>query len=248
MTAEQLVKIYINKAGKVNSQFTRQMHKASDEIREETIALIAAHGLPAYTMKPPKVKHPRVGVIKLKTLEQERKSVITFDMLHELLAEVRRERSSIADRLKTLDAVDRYYMERLRVMQPTDDLTEAPDQTDYQEAHEHSKNNKSEISRSEKCGCFYCCEIFAPSEITRWLDDYRNNRQRFTATCPRCGVDAVIGDKSGYMLSEQFLKGMSERWFKPSFTEDSRTRIRDASAESQNVSPVVGATDHAVQL
>jgi hypothetical protein len=34
-------------------------------------------------------------------------------------------------------------------------------------AHKHSDFQK-EILRSEKCGCFYCLEIFSPDEITDW--------------------------------------------------------------------------------
>ena len=32
------------------------------------------------------------------------------------------------------------------------------------------KNNE-QIEKSEKCGCFSCCEIFTPSEITDYLPD-----------------------------------------------------------------------------
>ena len=34
-----------------------------------------------------------------------------------------------------------------------------------------------------------------------------------TALCPRCGAEAVIGDKSGYPIAPEFLGRMNEAWF-----------------------------------
>jgi hypothetical protein len=107
MIAEQLVGIYLNKAGRVNAQFTRQLRKVSTEIREKTLAIIAARKLPHYEFKPSK---PTRRV-------QEQKFTITSVMIRELLAEVKEERANIADRLKILDGVDRYYLEKLRIME-----------------------------------------------------------------------------------------------------------------------------------
>ena len=33
------------------------------------------------------------------------------------------------------------------------------------------------------------------------------------AMCPKCGIDSVLGDASGFMLSKNFLDGMNARWF-----------------------------------
>lgn len=76
------------------------------------------------------------------------------------------------------------------------------------QAHEHCTSNKSEIEKSEKCGCFYCLEIFDKDEITSWL-----NEDGGTALCPFCGIDSVIGDKSGFEITKEFLTEMKERWF-----------------------------------
>ena len=151
--------------------------------------------------------------------QPEKLPKITAAMVHELLGEVRKERAEIADRLKTLDIVDDYYIKKLAVLeaqeaQETDEADEeydapfeAPDQSDYEKAHVHAANNRSEIILSTNCGCFYCGEIFAPSEIKKWVDHLR------TAICPRCNVDAVIGDRSGYVFSKEFLSSMYDRWF-----------------------------------
>jgi hypothetical protein len=249
VTAEQLVTMYINKAGKVNAQFTRQIRKVSSEIREETMAMIISRGLPAYTEKPQRAqKTPKTGIIKLAPIEQtEKPAKITTAMIHELLEEVRKERKEIAERLKTLDIVDDYYIKKLVVLEAqengdVDEPFEAPDQQGYEVAHAHAANNRNEIIRSTNCGCFYCGEIFAPTEITRWLDDWHSNRQRFTATCPRCGVDAVIGDKAGYVFSKEFLSGMYDRWF----STNSGVGRCDTSTENQSTGPAVSATASAV--
>jgi len=75
-------------------------------------------------------------------------------------------------------------------------------------AHKHSIRHRQELERSAVCGCFYCGETFAPSEITDWCDD------KGTALCPTCGIDSIIGSASGYPVSEKrFLRSMHERWF-----------------------------------
>ncbi|RUM18058.1 cytoplasmic protein [Rhizobium vallis] len=74
--------------------------------------------------------------------------------------------------------------------------------------HKHSINHRAEIEASALCGCFHCCASFRPAEIKDWLDDNR------TALCPRCGIDAVIGDASGLpVMTVDFLKQMNRHWF-----------------------------------
>jgi hypothetical protein len=51
-----------------------------------------------------------------------------------------------------------------------------------------------------------------PDEIFEWTDEDKD-RQGQTAICPRCGIDAVIGDKSGFDVSHNFLGRMNEYWF-----------------------------------
>jgi len=76
-----------------------------------------------------------------------------------------------------------------------------------QEAHVHSRLNLTEVLASELCGCFYCGSLFKPAKIKEWVDAGQ------TAVCPRCGIDAVIGDDSGVSLSPEFLAKMEEYWF-----------------------------------
>ena len=77
------------------------------------------------------------------------------------------------------------------------------------EAHKHSINNKEEIEKSESCGCFYCKKIFKSSEVKEWIKDKNGD----TAKCPHCLTDSVIGDASGYALTDEFLTQMNKKWF-----------------------------------
>ena len=78
---------------------------------------------------------------------------------------------------------------------------------DYMIAHSHSSQHRTELEESEVCGCFYCLEIYPPKEIQEWIDD------ETTALCPHCGIDSVIGSKSGYPITVEFLQKMKNRWF-----------------------------------
>ncbi len=78
----------------------------------------------------------------------------------------------------------------------------------YVEAHKFSSNNRVQLITAKKCGCFFCLKIFAPMEIESWLTGDPG-----TALCPYCGVDAVIGEHSGYRITEEFLREMQQYWF-----------------------------------
>jgi len=74
-------------------------------------------------------------------------------------------------------------------------------------AHQHSADHRDEIEASDLCGCFYCVSVFAPGEIREWTDNGK------TALCPYCGIDSVIGDRSGAPIAPGFLTVMREEWF-----------------------------------
>lgn len=75
-------------------------------------------------------------------------------------------------------------------------------------AHRRSIHNRDEILRSHACGCFACLAIYQPSEIWDWVDEDAD-----TATCPRCQIDSVIGDASGFPIDREFLSRMEVRFF-----------------------------------
>ena len=80
---------------------------------------------------------------------------------------------------------------------------------DYISAHKFSSNHRGLLINDKLCGCFYCLEIFFPSEIGCWI------RDRFdeTAICPYCGIDSIIGESSGYPITKEFLSEMNTHWF-----------------------------------
>jgi hypothetical protein len=81
-----------------------------------------------------------------------------------------------------------------------------------QAAHRHSIHHRDEITHSNLCGCFYCCATFPPSDVTEWVDEGSDGHGQ-TALCPKCGIDSVIGDRSGFPLSRDFLLEMNSYWF-----------------------------------
>lgn len=90
------------------------------------------------------------------------------------------------------------------------------------DAHTHTTRHRKEIEASAEAGCFYCCEVFPPSEIENWLanDD--------CALCPYCSIDSVIGDASGYPVTDKkFLGEMHAFWFS--------SRARGKSGEKTSI-------------
>lgn len=79
----------------------------------------------------------------------------------------------------------------------------------YKAAHKYCTNNKEALLGDPVCGCFYCLEIFRPTEITEWIPETKG-----TAVCPYCGVDSVIGESSGFLITKEFLTKMHSYWFK----------------------------------
>lgn len=88
-------------------------------------------------------------------------------------------------------------------------------ETTLKAAHVHSSKHQTEIRASKMCGCFYCRAVFGPDEILDWVGEHvRNLYEEDTALCPRCGIDSVIGDKSGYPVAlPDFLTDMHAYWF-----------------------------------
>jgi hypothetical protein len=65
---------------------------------------------------------------------------------------------------------------------------------------------------SSICGCFYCTAQYPPEKIVDWIDEDLAGQGQ-TALCPECGIDSVIGDKSGFDVSLEFLIEMRAYWF-----------------------------------
>ena len=81
------------------------------------------------------------------------------------------------------------------------------EQYDLDKAHKYSNNHKPELEKDNICGCFYCLRIYNPKEIEEWTDGGK------TAICPKCDIDSVIGESSGFPITKEFLIAMNKRWF-----------------------------------
>ncbi|WP_152446505.1 cytoplasmic protein [Bacillus sp. THAF10] len=89
--------------------------------------------------------------------------------------------------------------------EPSKELEELENET--KESHRFSSHNRKDLEKDSTCGCFYCLKIFNPKEIVEWWDDDN------TAVCPYCGIDSIIGESSGFPITELFLKSMHKVWF-----------------------------------
>ncbi len=85
-------------------------------------------------------------------------------------------------------------------------------------AYHYLSKNWTQVQGSKSCGCCNCLEIFPPEAIVGWTGLDTSNFEdpkaieKQTAMCPRCGSEAVLGDKSGYPISQHFLVRMNEAW------------------------------------
>lgn len=73
-------------------------------------------------------------------------------------------------------------------------------------AHKHCSHNRAAVTGSALCGCFYCLEIFPAAQVQEYVSSE-------DAVCPKCGIDSVIADASGYPLSLEWLTAMRDYWF-----------------------------------
>lgn len=82
-------------------------------------------------------------------------------------------------------------------------------------AHKFSVNNRPHLLKDSKCGCFYCKNIFSPSEFTDddWM--FCPGEEQGTAICPYCMIDSIISESSGYPITQDFIDAMYEFWFGP---------------------------------
>jgi hypothetical protein len=74
-----------------------------------------------------------------------------------------------------------------------------------------SKDDVKDKKDSKMSGCFHCCQIYATKEALDHVEDWAPENYLI---CPRCGIDAVIWDTSGFPATDlEFLKKMNKLWF-----------------------------------
>ena len=90
------------------------------------------------------------------------------------------------------------------------------------DALEHTHCNKTELLNSEKIGCYSCMRIFTTkeSDIDSFPSTFDVDEKNRTMICPHCYVDALIGDASGYKITEGFLYEMNSHWLWMEYDDD----------------------------
>ncbi len=81
-------------------------------------------------------------------------------------------------------------------------------------AHKATLYNEKDILSSEVCTCFYCGYQFDANteKDLEWWDV--DNPEGKTLTCPKCGIDVVIGESSGFPITDKdFILECSANWF-----------------------------------
>lgn len=78
---------------------------------------------------------------------------------------------------------------------------------DLQAAHDASFGSRPFLANSRRAGCFCCLAQFRAAEIVEFTDSGG------TPLCPKCGVDSVIVDATGWRPNQVFLSRMEARWF-----------------------------------
>jgi len=73
--------------------------------------------------------------------------------------------------------------------------------------HQACRSHRELLTASQICGCFHCLSVFGHFEIRKWI------QHGTTALCPRCDIDAVVGDASRPGLTRKLLEEMHKRWF-----------------------------------
>ena len=87
---------------------------------------------------------------------------------------------------------------------------------DQRSIHKFSDHHRDLMARSDRAGCFYCQEFFAPAEILDWIDapdDDNPSDKGATALCPKCGIDAVLPSAAPVQLTPELLAEMHDFWF-----------------------------------
>ncbi len=94
---------------------------------------------------------------------------------------------------------------------------------DQESLHPFCKNNRALLQESTRAGCFYCQALFAPAEISDWVDGLQRETgstdDGVTALCPRCGIDAVLPNAIPTELTAKLLADMHAHWFQKRNTD-----------------------------
>lgn len=86
---------------------------------------------------------------------------------------------------------------------------------EFEKIFAHTVGNDLEILHSEKCSCIFCRHTINARDVQDWISDDRG----VTAICPECGMDALVGDASGYHFDHETLKDLNLAFFGEDYME-----------------------------
>ena len=81
-------------------------------------------------------------------------------------------------------------------------------------AHKATIFHEKAVLASTLCTCFYCGYQFNPhtEPHLHWVDTTHPKGK--TLACPMCGIDCIIGDASGFPITDPaFIMACTEAWF-----------------------------------
>ena len=87
--------------------------------------------------------------------------------------------------------------------------------SDFPLIYSHTVNNEMDILHSKQCSCLFCRQTYDARKINDWAND----KNGVTALCPECGMDAVVGDASGFVLDHETLKALNLAYFGEDYME-----------------------------
>jgi hypothetical protein len=79
---------------------------------------------------------------------------------------------------------------------------------DVRMAPKIAMHNKSKLEKVVECACYHCIKVFKTSEIVEWTD-----KEKDTAICPYCSVDAVLPVCEETEKDTSFLTAIHKYWF-----------------------------------
>lgn len=86
----------------------------------------------------------------------------------------------------------------------------------------HTKGNDAEILKSKNCSCLFCRHTYDARKVSDWIDDPKG----MTAICPECGMDAVVGDASGYTFDKDTLRSINKALYGGEFMSNHPEALR----------------------
>jgi hypothetical protein len=79
------------------------------------------------------------------------------------------------------------------------------------EPHKYTFKNKDQVQKSNMCCCACCVNKYSAKYVVEYIEEANGDK---TAICPKCGVDAVIGDAALSNITDTMLQDMHNKWFR----------------------------------